>query len=249
MKAAPLTTLLFLVLLSASGCVKEVRDVKDVKDIDDNGVSLDTVPYYKKDSLAFDTKAAVRQADEDAMRAIKRRLEESQRKPDVKIFDPWLPPSDVQSEKLTKALRYFPKDKYGYPDWTAAVQRGILKPKGSLNEKSAPAENAPDSLKYGNAEGELTEDAPYEANILFEINDRLMANVVFPHTVHTFWLSCKVCHPAIFKPVKGGNAFTMYDIWEGKYCGHCHGKVAFQPKGYNNCRRCHSSKKKTMGIQ
>lgn len=234
---------LFSAVVLIPACVKEVKDISQLKD--ENTGALETVPYYQKGTAMFDTRASVRQAEEEATQAIRKRLAEDKKKPgDTKIFDPWLPPDDVQSEKLSQALKFLPKDKYGYPDWTAAVQRGILKPKDSIP--------VPGAVQAPSAEGDdkkAESQKEFDMDIIFEINDRLMANVRFPHKTHTFWLSCNVCHPAIFKPQKGANVFTMYDIWEGRYCGRCHGKVAFQPKGFYNCQRCHSVKKKTMGVK
>ncbi|MBI5826345.1 MAG: hypothetical protein HZB22_01235 [Deltaproteobacteria bacterium] len=224
--------LLFSLAALAASCVKEVKDVRDIPE--KSPIAVESVPYYQKGSLAFDTKESINREKDAAAEAIKRRIEGAG-KIDFKIFDPWLPPTDVKSEKLAAALQFLPKDYYGYPDWTSAVQKGIIRPQASLPGKAETATAG--------------QEETFDEDIVFEINDRLMYNVRFPHKVHNFWLSCKVCHPAIFKPKKGANVFSMYDIWDGKFCGRCHGKVAFQPKGYNNCRRCHSSKKKTMGIR
>ncbi len=201
-----------------SGCApKELKEVKE--DIELPGLS--TIPFYYEDSSAFDTQGALKKTQEEE----KRRFKIADL--GVQMPDPWVPPSPPAS--LPPALSGFPKDKYGYPDWTAAVKAGILKPQDSI------------------AKEEKKEETLFDKDILFEINDRLMANVLFPHKIHNFWFSCKVCHPSIFIDKKGANQFTMYDIWNGQYCGRCHGKVAFMPKGFENCRRCHSVKKKTMG--
>jgi c(7)-type cytochrome triheme protein len=53
-------------------------------------------------------------------------------------------------------------------------------------------------------------------------------------------LNCKDCHPGIFKMQKGGDAITMKDINEGKFCGTCHnGTKAFSAKDAANCSKCH----------
>jgi len=80
------------------------------------------------------------------------------------------------------------------------------------------------------------------------LNDRMMANVRFPHTTHNYWFSCRVCHPAIFIPKRGANDFQMKDIWEGKFCGRCHGRIAYAPKGFENCIRCHSVRREKVGF-
>jgi len=42
-------------------------------------------------------------------------------------------------------------------------------------------------------------------------------------------------------PAKGQNNMTMSAIVEGKFCGRCHGKVAFP---LADCNRCHTQPKK-----
>ena len=60
--------------------------------------------------------------------------------------------------------------------------------------------------------------------------------VVFPHEAHTYWVSCGSCHPAIFQMKAGANAINMGRIFQGEFCGRCHGKVAFPLEA---CGRCH----------
>jgi len=66
-----------------------------------------------------------------------------------------------------------------------------------------------------------------------------MGDRVFPHKAHTKWLYCSNCHPRIFKPEKGSNNMNMTGILNGKWCGTCHGKVAFPIVG-QTCTKCHS---------
>jgi c(7)-type cytochrome triheme protein len=209
---------------------------KDIKDLSEEPSSgLDTIPFYQKGSSAFDTKAALQalEAEKKAEEQRKAGISEEIKKrfegqtANSGIPDPWIPPATIKTQDLPLPLKDFPKDIFGYPDWTAAVREGVIRPRGYI--------------------GDAAEEGIFDKDILFEIKDRLMANVVFSHNVHTYWLSCKVCHPAIFIDKKGANKFTMYDVWNGKYCGRCHGKVAFQAKGFENCQRCHSSKKKGKG--
>lgn len=224
---------LILVFFCILGCV---RDVKDLNDFPEDRVSIEI------------RKAAVR-IEKQAVASMKKRYKNEG---ENGIFDPWKPPIKRKNEKLYIALQYLPKDKYGYPDWQAAARKGLLTPINSI-EEFFQRKNNPSLLREGSEDAEeaaakyLNEVALDD--VLFEINDRLMFNVRFSHKVHTFWLSCKICHPGIFKAKNGANQFTMYDIWQGEFCGRCHGKVAFPPKGYDNCRRCHSVAKKTMGIR
>lgn len=225
---------ILLIITSLSSCTKDIKDVSE-------GMSpgLDTIPFYQKGSSAFDTKAAMKALDEEKKVEEQKKasfIEEMKQKSNELqehglLFDPWIPPATRKPADMPLALRDFPKDKFGYPDWVAAVKQGLLGPRPSLEE-------------------DVVEEPPaFNEDILFEINDRLMNNVIFPHSVHNFWLSCKVCHPGIFIPKRGANDFSMYDNWKGRYCGRCHGKVSFQMKGFENCQRCHRSKKKTMGPQ
>jgi c(7)-type cytochrome triheme protein len=187
---------------------------------------LETIPFYRTGDLSFDTRRAIaaieeeKKEEEDRRTAVAERIEAVQ----FGLEDPTTPPPVRRPADLPPALRGFPKDKFGYPDWTAAADKGLIKPKGTLL-------------------GGREEGSTFDTDITFVINDRLMADVMFPHQKHTFWLSCSNCHPSIFKAKKGANQFGMDEIWKGEYCGKCHGTVAFMPKGFENCQKCHSVKK------
>ena len=121
--------------------------------------------------------------------------------------------SNVTMDNLPKGLG-------GEVNWTAAVIEGYINPKGSLDPD---AEEMP----------------PLDLNIFIEAKVPLMSNVLFPHSIHTYWLNCATCHPKIFIPQAGANPISMNEIFEGKWCGRCHGKVAFKFWPIGNCRRCH----------
>ncbi|MEE9613337.1 MAG: c(7)-type cytochrome triheme domain-containing protein [Thermodesulfobacteriota bacterium] len=201
---------------------------------------LDTIPYYRKGFSEFSSQGAVREHREvkkgkaevqaEFAAAVKERFAGFEFTPELP--DPWTPPEPMDPAAVPAAIRGFPTDKYGYPDWSVAAREGLIQPSDTILE--AVREKGTDADK----------EKDIQKDILFKINDRLMADVLFPHQAHTYWLSCKNCHPAIFKDKEKANTFTMYDIWNGEYCGRCHGKVAFQPKGFENCRRCHSVPKK-----
>ncbi|GMR04855.1 MAG: hypothetical protein BMS9Abin23_0769 [Thermodesulfobacteriota bacterium] len=118
------------------------------------------------------------------------------------------------------ALKDLPKDTEGQVQWTAAVVGGFINPRGSLDPKA-------------------TEPPPLDLNIFIEAKVPLMANVIFPHSIHTYWLKCSNCHPGIFLPEAGANPISMNEIFKGKWCGRCHGKVAFTFWPRANCVRCH----------
>jgi len=64
-----------------------------------------------------------------------------------------------------------------------------------------------------------------------------MPDIIFSHEKHAVWNGCELCHPDIFGVKKGSTVYSMQDIFNGKYCGACHGKVAFPN---NDCRLCHT---------
>jgi len=125
------------------------------------------------------------------------------------------------------AFAALPKDKNGLVDWGAAVAENIIHPRGSLTGKESEYEKYVDNI------------------IVLKTKIDVIPDVIFPHGVHTYWLSCESCHPQPFKKVKGGTYFSMGDIIDGKYCGKCHGKVAFAPQSFKNCSRCHALRKTT----
>lgn len=118
------------------------------------------------------------------------------------------------------ALDPLPKDPQGLVDWTAAVVKGFINPKSSLDPN-------------------VVDEPPLNLNIFIEAKVPLMANVLFPHSIHTYWLSCNNCHPKIFIPEAGANPISMDEIFKGEWCGRCHGKVAFTFWPRSNCTRCH----------
>ncbi len=65
-----------------------------------------------------------------------------------------------------------------------------------------------------------------------------MPDIIFSHKKHTIWNGCEVCHPEIFIGVKKGmTKYSMPDLYDSKYCGVCHGAVAFP---LLDCQRCHT---------
>lgn len=114
-------------------------------------------------------------------------------------------------EEVEAAL---PKNKVGSADWGAALTQGTIAPLTSLT----PGEKG-------------IEEMPIEVTL------KGAMPVTFPHAPHTRWLSCDNCHPDIFPMAGGTTEMTMEDLLGGKYCGTCHGKVAFDiPTG---CPICH----------
>jgi len=74
----------------------------------------------------------------------------------------------------------------------------------------------------------------------FALNTKIegMPKIIFSHQKHTYWNGCQTCHPDIFVGVrKGATKYSMIEIFNGEYCGVCHGKVAFP---LQECQRCHT---------
>lgn len=124
------------------------------------------------------------------------------------------------------AMKDFPRDNSGVIDWVKVLDEGLIAPRKGL---------------YGDEEMHAV-----DFDVIFK-NTGSMPHVRFPHRQHTEWLTCKNCHPKIFLPQKGGNPVTMSGIMQGKYCGVCHGKVAFPPT--KNCGRCHSESRDSVGLR
>lgn len=117
-------------------------------------------------------------------------------------------------------LSKLPPNTYGNKvDWVKAINDGSVKPKADLEGK--------------------TKMMVFDRDIEFKIKYEgvPLPNVIFPHKQHTQWLFCGNCHPKIFQMKAGANPVTMYDIFEGRFCGVCHGKVAFP---VTDCLRCHN---------
>ncbi len=115
-------------------------------------------------------------------------------------------------EEVAEAL---PKNAAGGPDWVAALERGVIAPVESLK----PGEKVLETLELDVA----LQKGPMP--------------VTFHHATHTRWLACENCHAEIFEMAAGTAEITMEDIYSGKYCGVCHGKVAFEVE--TGCPICH----------
>ena len=116
-------------------------------------------------------------------------------------------------------LADLPKDRYGLIDWATAIKTGKVKPRDSLdpNEKPTP---------------------PFNLSVVIFTKSQFQPDVIFPHYVHTLWLTCTNCHPAIF-PMNSKEAnkmMTMPKIASGEFCGRCHNRIAFP---LSDCLRCH----------
>jgi len=136
------------------------------------------------------------------------------------------PSPTVQSEPTEPAPRYatyaeleaaLPRDSMGNLDFMKAAREGSIRPAPGVTAET------PEFPKL-----------PYDVRIDPGIPG---FEVIFPHEAHTYWLRCESCHPSIFQMKAGSNPMSMAQIFEGEFCGRCHGKVAFAPA--LGCPRCH----------
>ena len=112
-----------------------------------------------------------------------------------------------------------PKGYYGI-DWTAAENQRKIKPIDFL-------------------EGISVKRTPIQTRPDFSIKATMpwVHPIIFSHEAHAIWNGCELCHPEIFPTaLKETVRVSMFLNIEGRYCGACHGKVAYP---LNNCSYCH----------
>ena len=114
-----------------------------------------------------------------------------------------------------------PRGRFGNNvDWEAAELEGKVKPVDVLPEISVKRKPL-----------EIPKDYSIEAKI------QGLPDIIFSHRKHAVWHGCELCHPDIFLTKAGATKYSMQDIFSGKYCGLCHGSVAFPT---TDCQRCHT---------
>lgn len=151
------------------------------------------------------------------------------------------PPTQNAEAKFLESLHYgheeflriyasLPRDEDNKVDWVRATSEGFIAPHASIDENSG-------------------EEFIMDLKVVIKFDDMLIKDVVFSHAIHTYWLNCSSCHPRIFRPEIASNRMTMKEIRAGKYCGYCHGKIAFPttvidaPNFRANCLRCHRAQR------
>jgi c(7)-type cytochrome triheme protein len=110
-----------------------------------------------------------------------------------------------------------PLDRFGNIDWLELQKKEVFSPVVSLRKDF--------------------KDETADTNILLESTNSTIDYVLFSHKVHSTWIRCDTCHPSLFKDELGANDIKMRDMAQGKFCGHCHGKVSFS---FADCMRCHN---------
>ena len=117
--------------------------------------------------------------------------------------------------------REFPRSRFGNKvDWLKAEELGLVKLKDYL-------------------EGITIKRKPLMVPKDIEVNAKVkgMPDIIFSHKKHTVWNGCELCHPDNFGVKQGSTPYSMQAIFDGKYCGACHGKVAFTN---HDCQLCHT---------
>ena len=114
----------------------------------------------------------------------------------------------------------FPKGRFGNNiDWEAAELGGKIKLIDTLPEISVKRRPL---------------DVPKDYSI--EAKMAGLPEIIFSHKKHAVWNGCELCHPDIYAVKTGATKYTMEDVFAGKFCGACHGSVAFPAI---DCQRCH----------
>ncbi len=116
----------------------------------------------------------------------------------------------------------FPRERFGNGiNWEKTEALGLIRPSDYLEGVSIRKRAMPVQKDFSLE--------PAQAN---------MPEIIFSHQKHTVWNGCAVCHPEPFVGVaKGATKYTMVEIFQGRYCGICHGSVAFPNI---DCQRCHA---------
>lgn len=128
----------------------------------------------------------------------------------------------VKFEKdFYKFTKGFPRARFGNRvDWLKAEDKGLIKLKDYLPGITIKRK----ALKI-----------PLDSEL--HAQEKGMPDIIFSHKKHAVWNGCELCHPEIFGVKKGATKYSMQDIFEGKFCGACHGKVSFVNL---DCQLCHS---------
>ncbi|OGQ98802.1 MAG: hypothetical protein A2505_06620 [Deltaproteobacteria bacterium RIFOXYD12_FULL_55_16] len=127
----------------------------------------------------------------------------------------------LREQAFAKFAENLPKERLGNGiNWQLAEEKGLISPINYL-EGISIKRNAMSVQK----------------DFSLEAKNEGMPSIIFSHSKHTVWNGCELCHPDIFLGVKkGATKYSMIDLFQGKYCGVCHNKVAFPQ---TDCQRCH----------
>lgn len=160
-------------------------------------------------------------ARERARAAAKLRAQQNRVIVDAKPEPKKLPPHELAgklavAENWQQAMNLLPADSGGQPDWLAAMDNNIIQPRSHM--------------------GTDVIDKPVFTYDFYIKGETSLFDAWFPHSSHTRLLDCASCHPGVFK--YRATKMSMKEIRAGRYCGSCHGKVAFSVDA--SCNRCHT---------
>ncbi|RMF83154.1 MAG: hypothetical protein D6739_07595 [Nitrospirae bacterium] len=128
----------------------------------------------------------------------------------------------VRSDDFDTLTRDLPHTPYGnHVDWVGAEREGKIHLKDAL----------PGITR-------VRRPIRYEGETVLHAREFDMPDILFSHRKHAVWNGCELCHPSIFGVARGATRYTMQEIFDGRYCGACHGKVSF-PVDFD-CRLCHT---------
>lgn len=130
--------------------------------------------------------------------------------------------------KEDSVVPLLPRDHAGNVDWTAALRTGVVRPTVSPSGVDSATARL---LRFG-------------FDFFLPPGQDTSVTTWFPHSGHTEWLECSSCHVRLFpyrRPVK----LSMDALTDGKYCGACHGPVAFPIE--TGCERCHPKEEMPAG--
>lgn len=128
----------------------------------------------------------------------------------------------AREEAFYRFMEKMPKETLGNGiNWEKAEQAGLLKLVDNV-----------DGVSFRKSNMKVQADFALKAKV------DGMPEIIFSHAKHTVWNGCEVCHPDIFVGIKkGATKYSMIELFDGKYCGVCHDKVAFPQTA---CKRCHA---------
>jgi c(7)-type cytochrome triheme protein len=126
-----------------------------------------------------------------------------------------------KEDAFYKLADRLPRERFGNGvNWEKAEEEGLIKPINFIEGISLRQNTM--SMQKELSLGSKVEGIP---------------DIIFSHKKHTVWNGCEVCHPDLFVGTKKGlTKYTMPENFEGKFCGACHGTVAFP---LLDCQRCH----------
>ena len=145
--------------------------------------------------------------------------------------------SDAARCERCHSLGKSPKKDYDFAAFTASFPKDKLG--NGINWELAASGGLIHLTDY--IEGVSMKQQPREIVKDFTIQPKTKGvnEIIFSHKKHSQWNGCEVCHPDIFAGGKRGTTtYSMDEINKSKFCGACHGTVAFP---LAECDRCHST--------